>query len=150
MLRCLVPSPRVLVCAQCHVHAYPPTRPPARRHLIHGPSQAPQRFLNMFPERNLSASAASYGMCGVCACTSTRTTKNHFDGSDDATWGQCRTVLAMAAALDWAVGATVDGLKDAHMLYNNTIIVYTCRAELHLPPDESFQMCKLHVICYFL
>jgi hypothetical protein len=30
-------------------------------HLIHGPSESPQRFLDLFPERNLTAPAASYG-----------------------------------------------------------------------------------------
>ena len=35
--------------------------------------------------------------------------------------------LLQTAALDWAVGETVDGLKDAG-LYNDTIIVYTSGA----------------------
>lgn len=90
-------------------------------HLIHGPSEAPQRFLDLFPERDLAASAASYGMCGVCQCKDQRS--GQFQPAD-ATWGACRTVLAMAAALDWAVGEVVDGLHDAG-LYNDTIIVYT-------------------------
>jgi arylsulfatase B len=96
-------------------------------HLIHGPSQAPQRFLNKFPERNLSAPASSYGMCGVCECRSQRSGgkigSNPYTTSD-IEWGDCRLVLAMSAALDWAVGELVDGLMDAK-LYNNTILIYT-------------------------
>ena len=33
----------------------------------------------------------------------------------DALWSDCRTVLAMAAALDWAVGSVVEGLKEAQL-----------------------------------
>ena len=90
-------------------------------HLIHGPNEAPQRFLDLFPERNLSATAASYGMCGVCQCKDQRS--GDFAPSD-VSWGACRTVLAMTAALDWAVGEVVDGLKDSG-LYDDTIIIYT-------------------------
>lgn len=90
-------------------------------HLIHGPSMAPPRFFDQFPERNLTAPASSYGMCGVCQCKDQRS--GDF-GPADASWGSCRVVLAMAAALDWAVGALVDGLKDAGH-YENTIVVYT-------------------------
>lgn len=42
----------------------------------------------------------------------------------DVTWLQCHTVLAMAAALDWGVGAVVDGLHATNQ-WNNTIIIYT-------------------------
>jgi arylsulfatase B len=96
-------------------------------HLIHGPSEAPRRFLEMFPERNLTATAASYGMCGVCECRSQRSGGKigpHTYTTNDVEWGACRTVLAMSAALDWAVGEIVDGLSDAG-LYQNTVIVYT-------------------------
>jgi arylsulfatase A-like enzyme len=96
-------------------------------HLIHGPSEAPQRFLDKFPERNLSAPASSYGMCGVCECRSQRSGgkigRNPYTTSD-VEWGDCRLVLAMSAALDWAVGELVDGLMDAG-LYNNSILIYT-------------------------
>lgn len=85
--------------------------------------QAPQRFLDLFPERDLAAPASSYGMCGVCQCKDQGRDAGRFN-LGDAEWGACRMVLAMAAALDWAVGELVDGLKDAG-LYNNTIIVYT-------------------------
>ena len=91
-------------------------------HLIHGPTEAPQRFLDLYPERNLSATAASYGMCGVCECKDQRMAV--FGPAKDVPWGTCRTVLAMAAALDWALGELEDGLKDSG-LYNNTIIIYT-------------------------
>ena len=90
-------------------------------HLIHGPSEAPARFLSLFPERDLTATAASYGMCGVCQCKDQR--MGQF-GPADVTRGQCRTVLAMTAALDWAVGELVDGLMD-NELYDSTIIVFT-------------------------
>ena len=39
-------------------------------HLMHGPNQVTDRFLRLYPERNLSALAEDYGMCGVCGCAS--------------------------------------------------------------------------------
>ena len=44
--------------------------------------------------------------------------------AEDVEWGACRTVLAMAAALDWAVGEIVDALH-ATSLYDNTVIFYS-------------------------
>jgi hypothetical protein len=53
-------------------------------------------------------------MCGVCECASQRSGgkigKNVYTTSD-STWGDCRTVLGMTSALDWAVGELVDGLQ---------------------------------------
>ena len=43
---------------------------------------------------------------------------------NDVTWSSCHTVLAMAAALDWGVGAVVDALH-ATKQWDNTIIIYT-------------------------
>ena len=107
-------------------------------HLIHGPNQVPARFEELYPALNLSATAASQGMCGVCACANPGDMPIGFgEGRDnglmqdiplrapgDVSWAECRTVLGMAAALDWAVGAVVDGLHDTK-LWDDTIVVYT-------------------------
>jgi arylsulfatase A-like enzyme len=44
--------------------------------------------------------------------------------SKTALLNQCRTVLAMAAALDWAVGTVIDAMH-TNGQYDSTIIVYT-------------------------
>lgn len=99
-------------------------------HLIHGPNQVPQRYIDLYPELDPKKLAAEQGMCGVCECSNP-------DGTgylpelgygqipySNATWQDCRTVLGMAAALDWAVGSIVDALHSTG-LWNNTLIVYT-------------------------
>jgi arylsulfatase A-like enzyme len=90
-------------------------------HLIHAPNQVPQRYEDLYdaayPGLVAARSAESQGLCGVCACPS------HSNGAN-ATWAQCRTVLAMAAALDESVGAVFDDLKVTKN-YENTVIVYT-------------------------
>ena len=91
-------------------------------HLIHGPNQVPDEYLALYPTLNLSATARSLGMCGVCDCSVTD--HGPATGGSDVTWEECRTVLAMAAALDWAVGTVVDALK-ANGQYGNTIIFYS-------------------------
>ena len=95
-------------------------------HLIHGPNQVPQRFLDLYPEHNASVPARAFGMCGVCECArpEARGALGIHYQAKDATWGSCRTVLAMAAALDWAVGAIVDGLRTTG-LWDNTLLVFT-------------------------
>ena len=113
-------------------------------HLIHGPNQVPAKYLELYPALNLSAPASALGMCGVCLCANPdgddvpASPVGFGEGRDnglghgvplqsgrDATWKDCRTVLAMAAALDWAVGAVVDGLKSHSGMYENTLVVYT-------------------------
>jgi len=98
-------------------------------HLIHEPSQVPQHFVELYPELDPRRSARSQGMCGVCECKGEGDrTAGLWDlqpqNSRDATWGECRTVLGMAAALDWAVGSVVDALK-ASGQWNDTVIFYT-------------------------
>ena len=63
-------------------------------------------------------SAEDQGLCGVCACPS------HSAGAN-VSWAQCRTVLGMAAALDWGVGPIVDALNATPADYANFVIVYT-------------------------
>ena len=72
-------------------------------------------------------SAEDQGLCGVCACPS------HSAGAN-VSWAQCRTVLGMAAALDWGVGSIVDALKAAPADYANSVIVYTAgECTTHIP-----------------
>jgi arylsulfatase A-like enzyme len=110
-------------------------------HLIHAPNQVPTKYLDLYPKLNLSASAKSQGLCGVCECAGIGV-GDHGKGFDqdyarrnttvdsavgrggDATWSSCRTVLAMAAALDWAVGSIVDALK-TNKQWENAIVIYT-------------------------
>jgi arylsulfatase A-like enzyme len=100
-------------------------------HLIHGPNQVPQKYLDLYPVLNLTATARSQGMCGVCECAGVGSSTQHQSvgsstqhQSKDALWKNCRTVLAMAAALDWAVGSVVDALK-SNQQWGNTLIIYT-------------------------
>jgi arylsulfatase A-like enzyme len=90
-------------------------------HLIHGPSQVPQRFEDIYtaayPHLDPLLTAEDQGMCGVCACPS------HSNGAN-ATWATCRTVLGMSAALDQAVGEVFDGLKESSG-YENSVIVFS-------------------------
>lgn len=69
-----------------------------------------------YPHLDPELTTEEQGLCGVCACPS------HSNGVN-AKWAQCRTVLAMAAALDEAVGEVFDDLKTSGA-YDNTVIVY--------------------------
>lgn len=99
-------------------------------HLIHGPSQVPQRYEDLyqqaFPYLDPELTAEEQGMCGVCACPS------HSNGVN-ATWATCRTVLGMTAALDQAVGEVFDGLK-ADGGYENSVLIFSSDKCVHLPP----------------
>ena len=90
--------------------------------MLQAPTRSRDKYLALYPERNLSATARSQGLCAVCDCVVTD--RGPATDGSDVTWGQCRTVLAMAAALDWAVGTVVDALK-ANAQYDNTIIFYS-------------------------
>ena len=126
-------------------------------HLIHGPNQVPASCESNRTSRPFSlsssdsaqvlrrrcsdealytakmpglvddVSAEDQGLCGVCACPS------HSAGAN-VSWAQCRTVLGMAAALDWGVGSIVDALKAAPADYANSVIVYTAgECTTHVP-----------------
>lgn len=111
-----------LTCMPCSIPRYLPF------HLIHGPNEVPEKFVDLYPRLDPARTAASQGMCGVCECA------DQSEGRDvgkwdllrggDATWHDCRTVLGMAAALDWAVGSVVDAIK-ANGHWDNTVIFYT-------------------------
>jgi arylsulfatase A-like enzyme len=90
-------------------------------HLIHGPNMVPEKFMDLYPKLDPLKPAADYGMCGVCECALRQDGGFH---QNDVSWGACRTVLGMVSALDWAVGATLDGLKAAGQ-YDNTIVFFT-------------------------
>lgn len=56
---------------------------------------------------------------------------------NEVTWSACHTVLAMAAALDWGVGAVVDALHETNQ-WNNTIIIYTSDNGVRHHPTGNF------------
>jgi len=105
-------------------------------HLIHGPNEVPSQYTDLYPVLDPNATSESLGYCGVCECAGIGRTEDTAgweptmpipEGSavkGVGLWGPCRHVLGMASALDWAVGAVVDSLKDLK-LYDNTIIIYT-------------------------
>lgn len=106
-------------------------------HAIHGPNEVPAQYEDLYPVLKPEASASSQGMCGVCECPGIgELASGRHGGKWDAefqresvaqggaTWGQCRTVLGMAAALDWGVGQVVDALH-ANNQWESTIIIYT-------------------------
>ena len=64
-------------------------------HLIHAPNEVPGNFLSSYPPTEPSINITS----SIC--------------EEDKPWSSCRTVLAMASALDTGVGEIVTALKDS-------------------------------------